>query len=93
LTRLVLLNISTDTNRIYLFPCPIHYTLKRLDMIVPHERVRDIAEILHKHKVGGLTMYDTMGRGLTRQEPLSVGRFDVEGAYDIGTKQTGDPAL
>jgi nitrogen regulatory protein P-II 1 len=140
LTRLVLLNISTDTNRIYLFPCPIHYTLKRLDMIVPHERVRDIAEILHKHKVGGLTMYDTMGRGLTRQEPLSVGRgvikyipeyrsntkievlvpdhlaepivndvlaeigtgtssigkifvFDVEGAYGIGTKQTGDPAL
>ena len=109
-------------------------------MIVPHERVRDVTEILHKHKVGGLTMYDIKGRGRTKQEPLSVGRgvmkytpeygsntkievlipdpladsvvndvltvigtvtssigkifvFDVAGAYDIGTRQTGDSAL
>jgi nitrogen regulatory protein P-II 1 len=114
--------------------------LKRLDVIVPHERVRDINEILHKHKVGGLTMYDIKGRGRTKQEPLSVGRgvmkyvpeygsntkievlvpdplaesvvndvlteigtgtssigkifvFDVVGAYDIGTKLTGESAL
>jgi len=109
-------------------------------VIVPHECVRDIIEILHKHKLGGLTMYDIKGRGRTKQEPLSVGRgvmkyipeygsntkievlvpdplaesvikdvlteigtgtssigkvfvFDVVGAYDIGTKQTGDSAL
>jgi nitrogen regulatory protein P-II 1 len=109
-------------------------------VIVPHERVRDVTEILHKHKVGGLTMYDIKGRGRTKQEPLSVGRgvmkytpeygsntkievlipdpladsvvndvltvigtvtssigkifvFDVAGAYDIGTRQTGDSAL
>jgi nitrogen regulatory protein P-II 1 len=114
--------------------------LKRLDVIVPHERVRDVTEILHKHKVGGLTMYDIKGRGRTKQEPFSVGRgvmkytpeygsntkievlipdpladsvvndvltvigtvtssigkifvFDVAGAYDIGTRQTGDSAL
>ena len=114
--------------------------MKRLDLIVPHERVRDVNEILHKYKVGGLTMYDIKGRGRTKQEPLSVGRvvmkyvpeygsntklevlvpdpladpivndvlaeigagtssigkifvFDVVGAYDIGTKETGDSAL
>ena len=114
--------------------------MKRLDLIVPHERVRDVNEILHKYKVGGVTMYDIKGRGRTKQEPLSVGRgvmkyvpeygsntklevlvpdsladpivndvlteigtgtssigkifvFDVVGAYDIGTKETGDPAL
>jgi len=121
-------------------PCSESYTLKRLDLIVPHERVRDLNEILHKYKVGDLTMYDIKGRGRTRQEPISVGRevmkytpeygsntkiealvpdslaesivndvladigtgtssigkifvFDVSGAYDIGTKQTGDSAL
>jgi nitrogen regulatory protein P-II 1 len=109
-------------------------------VIVPHERVRDINEILHKYRVGGSTMYEIKGRGRTKQEPLSVGRgvtkyipeygsntkievlvpdllaesvvndvlieigtgtssigkifvFDVVGAYDIGTKQTGDSAL
>ena len=114
--------------------------MKRLDLIVPHERVRDVNEILHKYKVGGLTMYDIKGRGRTKQEPLAVGRgvmkyvpeygsntklevlvpdpladpivndvlaeigagtssigkifvFDVVGAYDIGTKETGDFAL
>lgn len=114
--------------------------MKRLDLIVPHERVRDVNEILHKYKVGGLTMYDIKGRGRTKQEPLSVGRgvmkyvpeygsntklevlvpdsladpivndvlaeigtgtssigkifvFDVVGAYDIGTKETGDSPL
>lgn len=113
--------------------------MKRLDLIVPHERVRDVNEILHKYKVGGLTMYDIKGRGRTKQEPLAVGRgvmkyvpeygsntklevlvpdsladtivndmlaeigisssigkifvFDVVGAYDIGTKETGDSAL
>lgn len=114
--------------------------MKRLNLIVPHERVRDVNEILHKYKVGGLTMYDIRGRGRTKQEPLAVGRgvmkyvpeygsntklevlvpdsladpivndvlaeigtgtssigkifvFDVVGAYDIGTKETGDSAL
>jgi nitrogen regulatory protein P-II 1 len=109
-------------------------------VIVPHERVRDVTEILHKYKVGGLTMYDIKGRGRTKQEPLSVGRgvmkyfpeygsntkieilirdplaetivndvlteigtgtssigkifvYDVAGAYDIGTRNTGDFAL
>ena len=46
--------------------------MKRLDFIVPHERVRDVSEILHKYKVGGLTMYDIKGRGRTKQEPLAV---------------------
>lgn len=114
--------------------------MKRLDLIIPHERVREVNEILHNFKVGGMTMYDIKGRGRAKQEPLAVGRgvmryipeygsrtkievlvsdslveqivkyvlakistgspsdgkifvFDVAGAYDIGTKETGNSAL
>jgi nitrogen regulatory protein P-II 1 len=114
--------------------------MKRLDLIIPHERVREVNDILHNFKVGGMTMYDIKGRGRAKQEPLAVGRgvmryipeygsrtkmevlvpdslveqivndvlakvstgsssegkifvFDVAGAYDIGTKETGNSAL
>lgn len=48
--------------------------MKRLDLIIPHERLNDINELLHKHKVGGMTFYDIKGRGRTKREPVSVGR-------------------
>jgi nitrogen regulatory protein P-II 1 len=114
--------------------------MKRIELIIPHERVRDVNEILHKYKVGGMTMYDIKGRGRAKQKPLAVGRgviryipeygsrtkievlvpdglvdpiiknvltststgsssdgkifvFDVDNAYDIGTKEMGDSAL
>src|SRR5690606_5730690 len=48
--------------------------MKRLDLIIPHERLTEINEILHKHKVGGITFYDIKGRGRAKREPVSVGR-------------------
>ncbi|AFU57349.1 putative nitrogen regulatory protein P-II [Candidatus Nitrososphaera gargensis Ga9.2] len=48
--------------------------MKRLDLIIPHERLTDINELLHKHKVGGMTFYDIKGRGRAKREPVSVGR-------------------
>jgi nitrogen regulatory protein P-II 1 len=47
--------------------------MKRLDIIVPHERVGEINDILHKHNVGGMTFYDVKGRGRSKNEPVYVG--------------------
>jgi nitrogen regulatory protein P-II 1 len=114
--------------------------MKRLDIIIPHERLSEVNDILHKYKVGGITFYDIKGRGRAKQEPLAVGRgvmryvpefgtrtkievlvkdslakeiidnllqkistgstsdgkifvYDVDEAYDIGSKESGDSAL
>jgi nitrogen regulatory protein P-II 1 len=48
--------------------------MKRLDLMVPHKRVREVNEILHNYKVGGMTMYNIKGRGRALQEPVVVGR-------------------
>jgi nitrogen regulatory protein P-II 1 len=48
--------------------------MKRLDMVIPHERLSEINELLHRHKVGGMTFYDIKGRGRAKREPVSVGR-------------------
>ena len=43
--------------------------MKRLDLIIPHERLEEVNEILHKHKVGGMSFYDIKGRGRAKREP------------------------
>jgi len=48
--------------------------MKRLDLIIPHERLNEVNELLHKHKVGGMSFYDIKGRGRAKREPVSVGR-------------------
>jgi nitrogen regulatory protein P-II 1 len=48
--------------------------VKRLDIIVPHEHVADINDILHRHAVGGMSFYDVKGRGRAKNEPVAVGR-------------------
>ena len=48
--------------------------MKRIDIIIPHERLREVNEILHNHKVGGLTFYDIKGRGRAKREPIEIGR-------------------
>ena len=37
--------------------------MKRLDILIPHERLTDVNELLHKHKVGGMSFYEIKGRG------------------------------
>jgi nitrogen regulatory protein P-II 1 len=58
---LVLLNLTLDW-------------MKRLDLIIPHERFHEVNELLRKYKVGGLTSYDIKGRGRAKQEPITIGR-------------------
>ena len=48
--------------------------MKRLDIIVPHEYLLDVNEILRKHKVGGMSFFDVKGRGRAKHEPVTVGR-------------------
>lgn len=48
--------------------------MKKLDLIIPHERLTEINELLHRHKVGGMTFYEIKGRGRAKREPVSVGR-------------------
>lgn len=48
--------------------------MKRLDLIIPHERLTEINDLLHRHKAGGMTFYDIKGRGRAKREPVSVGR-------------------
>jgi nitrogen regulatory protein P-II 1 len=60
--------------------------MKRLDLIIPHERLRQVNEILHKYKVGGLTMYDIKGRGRAKQEPVAVGRGVMRYIPEYGSR-------
>ena len=48
--------------------------MKRLDLIIAHERVREVNDIVHRYKVGGMTFYDIRGRGRSKYEPVDVGR-------------------
>jgi nitrogen regulatory protein P-II 1 len=60
--------------------------LKRIDLIVPHERLRDVNDLMHEHDVGGLTFYDIKGRGRTRQEPVAVGRGVMRYVPEFGSR-------
>jgi nitrogen regulatory protein P-II 1 len=48
--------------------------MKKIDIIIPLEDLPRLNELLHKHKVGGMSFYDIKGRGRSRQEPVRVGR-------------------
>jgi nitrogen regulatory protein P-II 1 len=60
--------------------------MKRIEIIVPHERLREVNEILHNHKVGGLTFYDIKGRGRARREPIAVGRGVMRYVPEFGSR-------
>jgi len=60
--------------------------LKRIDLIIPLERLRDLNDLLHEHNVGGLTFYDVKGRGRTRQEPVAVGRGVMRYVPEFGSR-------
>ncbi|MGC2681361.1 MAG: P-II family nitrogen regulator [Candidatus Nitrosopolaris sp.] len=44
--------------------------MRKIDVIVAHERLIEINEIIHKHKVGGMTFYNIKGRGRSKLEPV-----------------------
>jgi len=60
--------------------------MKRLDIVIPHERLSEVNEILHKNKVGGITFYDIKGRGRAKQEPVAVGRGVMRYVPEFGSR-------
>jgi nitrogen regulatory protein P-II 1 len=49
-------------------------SMKKIDVIVAHERLIEINEIIHKHKVGGMTFYNIKGRGRSKVEPVDTNK-------------------
>ena len=60
--------------------------MKRLDLIISHDLLVEINEILHKHRVGGMTFYDIKGRGRTKYEPVSLGRGVMRYVPEFGSR-------
>jgi nitrogen regulatory protein P-II 1 len=48
--------------------------MKKLEVILAHERLVEINNILHKHGVGGMNFHLIRGRGKTKTESVSPGR-------------------
>lgn len=46
--------------------------MKQLDIIVPHERLNEVNEILHKHKVGGMYFLQITCRGRAEREEVET---------------------
>ena len=59
--------------------------MKQLDIIIPHERLPDVNNILYNHKVGGMLYYDIKGRGRVKREPVEE-RVSGYGGYSTGKK-------
>ena len=60
--------------------------MKRLDIIIPHEHLQEVNDILHKHKVGGMTFYDIKGRGRSKREPVAIGRGVMRYVPEFGSR-------
>ncbi|HYZ49314.1 MAG TPA: P-II family nitrogen regulator [Nitrososphaeraceae archaeon] len=59
--------------------------MKRLDIIVHHDRIGKVSDCLRKNDIGGLTFYDIKGRGRSKYEPEHVGTGVIEYTPDFGT--------
>jgi len=55
--------------------------MKQIEIIVPHERLSEVNDILYKHSVGGMMFYDIKGRGRVKREAPVI--IDV---YNYGKK-------
>lgn len=48
--------------------------MKKLEIIIPHERLEKANDVLEKFSVGGMSFYHINGRGKTKWKPVPVGR-------------------
>jgi nitrogen regulatory protein P-II 1 len=62
--------------------------MKQLDIIVPHERLSDVNQILYNHKVGGMMYYDVKGRGRVVRQPREERVSAEAGGYTTGKRYT-----
>ncbi|HJT49189.1 MAG TPA: P-II family nitrogen regulator [Nitrososphaeraceae archaeon] len=47
--------------------------MKKIDLILSHEHFLEVSQLLHKHKIDGMTFYSVKGRGHSRKEEVSAG--------------------
>jgi nitrogen regulatory protein P-II 1 len=48
--------------------------MKKLEVILAHERLIEVNNLLHKHKVGGMNYHLIRGRGGSKSEAIFPGR-------------------
>ena len=60
--------------------------MKRIDIIIPHERLERANMILEKFNVGGMSFYHISGRGQTKWQPVPVGRGVMMYTPKFGTR-------
>ena len=48
--------------------------MKKLEIIIPHERLENANDVLEHFGVGGMSFYHINGRGKTKWKPVPVGR-------------------
>ena len=48
--------------------------MKKLEIIIPHERLEKANDVLEKFGGGGMSFYHVNGRGKTKWKPVPVGR-------------------
>ena len=58
--------------------------MKRLDIIIPPEHLRDLNKLLYKYNVGGMSFHDVKGRGRTQSEPVTVGYSRITYVPEFG---------
>ena len=61
--------------------------MKRVDLLISHEHLVEVNELLHKHNVGGITFYDVRG-SRTNLESVEPGRGTIRRVpeFSSGTK-------
>ena len=62
--------------------------MKEISILIPTEDLEQVAEILKKHKVGGMTFYQINGAGRTKREALP----EMVRSYMTGRMVTPDYA-
>jgi len=60
--------------------------MKRIELIIPHERLDSADEILEKFAVGGISFYHVNGRGKTKFKPVPVGSGVMTYTPKYGTR-------
>jgi nitrogen regulatory protein P-II 1 len=81
--RRIIQNNRKDLSIAFMYMTCIN--MKQLDIIIPHERLPDVNNILYNHKVGGMLYYDIKGRGRVKREPVEE-RVRGYGGYATGKK-------
>jgi nitrogen regulatory protein P-II 1 len=60
--------------------------MKRIEIIIPHERLDKTNNILEQFDVGGMSFYHISGRGKTKWKPIPVGRGVMMYTPKYGTR-------